>query len=97
MKKIFKQDNLLLGIILGAVTPWILYGIIYYIDMLVRKIFHMYLLLSPSTMQLVSIVVNVFVMRYYLVKLKFDKTGKGVLLLTFIYILAYFAHEFLVK
>jgi len=97
MKKFFKQDNLIFGIIIGAVLPWILYGIIICIDLFIRRIFHMYVLLTPSTMQLVAIVVNVFTMRHYLVKLKYEKTGRGILLLTFVYIIAYFVKEYLIK
>jgi hypothetical protein len=98
MKKIFKQDNLLLGVILGAVCPWILFAILYYLNILLGNLFlHVPFFLKTSTLQLIAIVVNVFIMRQYLVKLKYDKTGRGVLLLTFVYILAYFVKEFIVN
>ena len=97
MKNFFKRDNIILGIAMGAILPWIFYGIIVCIDMLVRSMFRMYVMITPSTMQLLALVVNVFVMRQYLVKLKYDKTGRGVLLLTFVYIIAYFVKEYLIK
>ena len=97
MKKFFNRDSFVFGLIVGAILPCILYGIIFSIDFFVRRIFQMYVMITPSTMQLVSIVVNVLIMRQYLVKLKFEKTGNGVLLITFAYIIAYFAKEFLMK
>ena len=97
MKKFFKRDNFIFGVIIGAISPWILYGIIFCLDLFLRQLFHMYILLTTSTMQLVAIVVNVFMMRQYMVKLKYDKTGRGLLLLTFVYIIAYFVNEFLIK
>ncbi len=41
-------------------------------------------------MRLVSIAVNLLPMRYYFVKLKYELTGRGVLFVTFIYIIVYF-------
>ena len=100
MKKILKQDNLILGIIIGAVAPWILFSILYFLNIFLSKlILHdsKILLLQTATVQLIAIVVNVFMMRQYMVKLKFDKTGRGILLLTFVYILAYFINDYLIK
>ncbi|HNW98937.1 MAG TPA: hypothetical protein PKK00_11055 [Bacteroidales bacterium] len=97
IKKIFNQNSFTLGLIIGIVAPCILYGIIYSIDLLIRNIFEMYVLLTPSTMQLTSIIVSILAMRYYLVKLKYEKTGKGLLLVTFIFIIAFFVNEYLIK
>ena len=92
-----KQDSFILGLILGIITPFIMFGIIWGIDYFLRLILNMPILISISTMQLVAIVSNVFIMRLYMVKFKFDKTGRGILLLTFIYILAYFVNDYLIK
>lgn len=97
MKKILKQDKFLLGIIIGAVTPWILFGILYYLNVFIGSFHYDVAFLRVSTLQLIAIVVNVFFLRYYLATLKFDKTGRGVLLVTFVYILAYFVNDFLIK
>ena len=97
IKKILKQDSFILGLIIGIIAPWILFGILYYLSIflgnLVLKVPYF---ISSSTMQLLAIVVNVFAIRYYMVRLKFEKTGKGFLVITFIYIIAFFAHEYLV-
>jgi hypothetical protein len=96
MKNILKQDNFILGIIIGTITPWIPFGILYLIIYIISTFYGVFFV-TPSTLQLLSIVINVFIMRYYLVTLKFDKTGRGVLFVTFIYIIAYFVNDYLIK
>lgn len=97
IKKIFKNDSFLLGLILGIAAPWALLGIIFGIDYLLRQLLKMPILISSSTMQLFAIVANVLLIRYYMVNLKYDKTGRGLLILTFIYIIAFFANEYILK
>ncbi len=98
MKKIFKRDNFLFGLALGAAAPWLLFGILYSLNRWISDIVHHeQAIIQTPTLQLIAIVVNVFMIRQYLSKWKFDKTGRGVLLFTFVYILAYFANEYLLK
>jgi hypothetical protein len=98
MKKLFKRDNLIFGLILGAVAPWILFGILYFLNIWISDlVHHNEPIIRTSTLQLIAIVVNVFMIRQYLSKLKYDKTGRGVLLFTFVYILAYFVNDYLIK
>jgi hypothetical protein len=100
MKKLFNQDNFILGVVIGIIAPWILFGILYLLNILFGEIIFKVPsppLLKTSTLQLIAIVVNVFVMRQYLVKLKFDKTGRGLLIVTFVYILVYFIFDYLIK
>jgi hypothetical protein len=97
MKNFFNKDNFIFGIAIGAIVPLIFFGIIYGIDYLLRQILDKDLLISISTMQLVAIVGNVLLMRNYLVKKKYDKTGRGLLLMSFVYILAYFINDYLIK
>ncbi len=82
-----KKDNWILGIIMGLVVPLIVYGIILTIVRtygVVDEIRGIYMM-KPSTMQLIGIFSNLFTFRYYMVNLKYDKTGRGILLATFIY------------
>jgi hypothetical protein len=82
-----KKDNWALGIIMGLVVPLIVYGIILTIVRtygVVDEIRGIYMM-KPSTMQLIGIFSNLFTFRYYMVNLKYDKTGRGILLATFIY------------
>lgn len=82
-----KKDNWALGIIMGIVVPLIVYGIVLTIVRtygVVDEIRGIYMM-KPSTMQLIGIFSNLFTFRYYMVNLKYDKTGRGILLATFIY------------
>jgi hypothetical protein len=97
MKNFFNKDNFLFGIAIGAITPLIFLGIIYCLDYALRLMLTKDVLISSSTMQLVAIVANVLLMRNYLVKKKYDKTGRGLLLMSFVYILAYFINDYLIK
>lgn len=82
-----KKDSWLLGIVLGVFVPLIIFGILFLIvekwgvldeGLNVR-------ILDFSTMMLIGIFSNMFTFRYYMVNLKMDKTGRGVLLATFVY------------
>ncbi|MFO8086702.1 MAG: hypothetical protein R6T91_02695 [Bacteroidales bacterium] len=85
----FKKDTFLLGIILGLIVPVVLFFIIFYandyFEALAGKSF-----LKQNTIMLVSIVLNVFVLRYFLVNNQRDKTGRGILMATFAYAIVFF-------
>jgi hypothetical protein len=88
--KIFNRDQLLFGILLGIVLPVILYLALYAMDIEVYKLFDSHIVAKPEYLFLLSVVINLFPMRYYFVNLKYDKTGRGVLLVTLILTLSYF-------
>ena len=93
MKKIIeklRRDSWGMGIFLGTVVPVITFGVFF-------GLFALALASAPRTeavdvfdintickIVLLSMVPSVFVMRYYLLKLKYDYTGRGILLMTFI-------------
>ena len=87
--KIFKKDSLLLGVILGIVFPAILFAILYALSRFFAPIGKDYLV-RLATLALISIFPNLFTLRYYLTKLKLDKTGRGILLATFVFAILYF-------
>ena len=90
IKKILHRDSLLFGIILGIGLPLILFGILYAVSTIFSPAGSGYLI-KLSTIILVSVLPNLFVLRYYLLKLNLDKTGRGILLVTFILAIGYFA------
>jgi hypothetical protein len=90
IKKILYKDSLLLGIILGTGLPLISFGILYAISVFFAPADRNYLI-KLSTVTLISVFTNLFPLRHYLAKLKFDKTGRGILLVTFILAIGYFA------
>lgn len=85
MSKFFKRDSIVFGVILGLIAPIIIFGLFKLIALL-TKTFNQFSLqmIQDSTVQLVAIFSNMFALRYYLVKLKADKTGRGILLITFV-------------
>lgn len=89
MIKFFKKDTFILGILLGLLVPAILFVIIFYtnqyFEQMADKSF-----LTTTTIMLVSIVLNVFVLRYFLTHKDRDKTGRGVLMATFAYAILFF-------
>ncbi|MCF8218632.1 MAG: hypothetical protein K9I29_01315 [Bacteroidales bacterium] len=89
MISFLKKDTFLLGIILGLLVPVVLYFIIFYVNGFLEdstgKDF-----LTQNTTMLISIVLNVFVLRYFLVNKNREKTGRGVLMATFAYSIFFF-------
>ncbi|SRR5574344_305822 len=83
-----RRDSLWMGILIGVGVPAILFGIIYGVIALIllasSKPIDVLELVSAQKIILLSIIPNVFILRYYLLKLKFDLTGRGILLVTFI-------------
>ncbi|MCX7696554.1 MAG: hypothetical protein N2Z72_02535 [Bacteroidales bacterium] len=87
MKNFFLKDNFFFGVLLSFLITGITYGLLY----LITHVFFArnFPILQPGTMLLIAIAINLIPFRYYLVKLKFDKTGRGIFLVTFIFALFY--------
>jgi hypothetical protein len=81
---------MVLGILLGLILPAISYLFLYVLDLSVYAIFDAHIVDKMDYLLLLSITVNLFPVRYYFVNLKYDKTGRGVLLVTLILTLSYF-------
>jgi len=84
MFKLLKQDSILLGIILGIIIPVIFWGLFYLIAQTTAIYNKGIPMIQNSTIMLISIFSNMFALRFYLIKLKADKTGRGLLLITFV-------------
>lgn len=97
MKQFLKKDSFPFGLSVGAVLPWAIFGILYGINYVIGKWHYNVPFIQTSTLMLISIIGNVLLMRYYLVKLKFEKSGKGVLIFTFSYIILFFVYDYLLK
>lgn len=96
-----RKDSMLMGIILGLLAPAALFGIIYGV---LTLIFHctgklattsVFDVVSAQKIILLSVIPNLFLLRYYLLKLKFDLTGRGILLITFAIGIAFAILEFI--
>ncbi len=86
----YKKDSHVFGGLLGLVFPIFIYVLLLLIAYILKLIFGFESLTYHDEMRLASIALNLLLMRYYFVKLKFELTGRGILLVTFIYILVHF-------
>ncbi|MBO6050407.1 MAG: hypothetical protein J6P65_00330 [Bacteroidales bacterium] len=79
-----RKDSMPMGLFIGFICPAICFGLLYAIITLVQ---HQTGALNMDRMIqkliLLSVIPNVLLLRYYLVKLKYDLTGRGILLITF--------------
>ncbi|MCF8303033.1 MAG: hypothetical protein K9I94_07140 [Bacteroidales bacterium] len=87
---IFKKDSFLLGGILGILIPIIIIALIFLVRFLFISDVAGGNILNDDKLLLVSVFINLLPMRYYLVSLKFDRTGRGILLVTFVLGILYF-------
>ena len=80
-----RRDSLPMGLFIGFICSAVCFGILYGIITLVQ---HQTGALQMDRMIqkliLLSVIPNVLLFRYYLVKLKYDLTGRGILLVTFV-------------
>ncbi|HNW67369.1 MAG TPA: hypothetical protein PKK66_00760 [Bacteroidales bacterium] len=94
-----RRDSLWMGLIMGIAFPAILFGIIFGIIVLILAVsgknMNVFDMVSAQKIILLSIIPNVFILRYYLLKLKFDLTGRGILLITFVIGILFAVLEFI--
>lgn len=86
----FNRDSMWFGILLGILMPLLVYALLYGALYIYRLVPGPVLQFDESILQLISVVVNLLFIRYYFVNKKYDETGRGLLLVTFIYVIAYF-------
>ncbi len=87
---ILKRDLWQVGIIIGIVLPVLLFVALYTIDFLLFNYFNKHITDQLHYLFLLSIAANLFPLRHYLIKLKFEKTGLGILIITIAATLTYF-------
>lgn len=89
----FKKDHYVLGLAIGILCPIVLFGLLYGINWLLLLMGVAKHFVDIQTHVLVSLFGNLIPIRYYFVNLKFDKTGRGVLIITFATVLIFFAFK----
>lgn len=89
-EKLFKRDQFLAGILFGVLLPVVFFMVLYLIDLLVLEVFNTHMLRKQEYLFLLSIAINLFAIKYYFVNLNYDKTGRGILIVTFALTLLYF-------
>ena len=85
-----KKDNIVLGIIIGLVLPGLFYAILSLAALFIKTGPAWARPFETDKMMLLAVSINLLPIRLYFVNWKFDKTGRGVLIITFILVIAYF-------
>ena len=85
-----KKDNMALGALIGLVLPGLCYGLLSLAAMLVETGTAWTRPFETDRMMMLALIINVIPLRIYFVTYKFDKTGRGVLLVTFLLMVFYF-------
>ena len=87
---------------MGILVPALLFGVIYGIYALAVHANPQMLVNNPGLTKnlipkfiLIALIPNLFILRYYLLKLKFDKTGRGILGASFGWAIVFLAAQFL--
>ncbi|NQT76159.1 MAG: hypothetical protein HQ565_00490 [Bacteroidetes bacterium] len=86
----FNKNSVWFGALIGILMPLMLYALLYGALELYHKLAEAPLVFNENMLQLLSPVINLFFIRYYLVTKKYEDTGRGLLLVTFIFVIAYF-------
>ena len=86
----FKRNSMWFGILIGILMPLIVYALLYGALTLYEHLSGSQIQFDRSMLRLIAPVINLFFIRYYFVTKKFDETGRGLLLVTFIYVIAFF-------
>jgi hypothetical protein len=77
----FKKDSVWFGMVIGLIGPLILFGIIYLIKLILGHI-------ALDKAMFVCVALNIVPIRYYFISARMDRTGRGVLAMTVILIIA---------
>ena len=102
MMEKLRRDSYVVGGVLGIVLPAVLFGVLYGIFATVLHFNPQMLINKPNLVKVVvpdfillAMIPNLLVLRHYLLKLKFDKTGRGIIASTLVCAVAFLAAQFL--
>jgi hypothetical protein len=87
---LLKRDSYLFGVILALLIPLLSATVFAALFFLLANVLHIMKAVNDNGIILLSIGMNLIIMRMYLVKYKMDKTGKAILALTFIMGISFF-------
>lgn len=89
-----RRDSLWMGILIGILCPALIFGLIELIIFIIGKNFERVAVIEIQKILLLSVIPNLFILRHYLLKLKYDLTGRGILLATFLIAILFTILEF---
>ncbi|MEA3503941.1 MAG: hypothetical protein U9R32_01925 [Bacteroidota bacterium] len=87
MLKFLKKDSFTIGAVIGLFLPALFFLLLSGLN----NAFSKNLFEKESYILLLAIAINLLPLRIFLVNLKADKSGRGILAVTFLYVVIYFA------
>ena len=87
---ILKRDLWPVGLLIGTVLPVLFFTALYFVDFALFHFLNTHITSQFHYLFLLSLAANLYPIRHYLVKLKFEKTGMGILLITIVAMITYF-------
>lgn len=84
-----KKDNFLFGFVMGLLVPVFVFIIVYFIDDYLSDMQKVRTVIKDSTKFLLGVFFNLILFRIYMVNWRFDRTGKGILAMTFLLAILY--------
>lgn len=90
VKNWLKQDKIVLGGLIGLIIPVPVALFFAIILRLIQINFHVLARIRMTDLFLLGLALNLVVMRYYFLKLKFENTGKGVMIITIMMVMVFF-------
>lgn len=91
MRSVLKKDSYFLGALMGFLLPGVGYLLLFGIIEGVKSFQSQSFTMTHNHLYLLSIMINLLPLRTYMVNFKYDKTGRGLLAVTFVYMIIYFA------
>ena len=79
-----RQDSFWMGLLVGSVIPALIFALLQLIVYFLPQEIQDANVFNLQRRILISIIPNVLLLRYYLLKLKYDLTGRGILAITFV-------------
>ena len=79
-----RQDSFWMGLLVGSVIPALIFGLLQLIVYFLPQEIKVANVFTLQRCILISIIPNVLLLRYYLLKLKHDLAGRGILAITFV-------------
>ncbi len=84
------KDSWVLGTVIGIIMPLLVYGLVLIILIPWGQVENLVYMPRPRVPFLLAIFSNLLPFRYYMVNKKYDRTGRGILLFTFLLALVFF-------
>jgi hypothetical protein len=81
--RFLKKDSYVFGLIIGIVVPLVTWAIIFFLNRSITNRVNQHYLGTFMT-QILALVPNALMLRYYLINLKADKTGRAIVAITFV-------------